>query len=116
MTVLPFDPVMPTTVPRNCARQWAASSCSAATAFSTRTNPQPGSSPTSRSTRKARTPRPYISATKSCESWLAPRMATKSGSDPSSQVSDRLSVTTERTSVSQPEKVPPTIPAIRESL
>ena len=73
-------------------------------AESTRTKPQPGIGSTSRSTRKALTPRPYISAMKACESWFAPRMATNRGSVPSSHVSERLSVTTEHTPASQPEK------------
>ena len=87
-------------------------------ALSARTNPQSGIAPAagSRSTRKARTPRSYIWATKSCESWLAPRMATNSGASPSSQLSERLSVTTDRTRLSRPVNSPPTRAAISESL
>jgi len=55
-------------------------------------------------------------AMKSCESWFAPRMATNIGRHPSSHESERLSVTTDRTSESQPENFPPQMAAIRESL
>jgi len=55
-------------------------------------------------------------ATTPCEWWLAPRMATNIGQQPSSHDSERLSVTTDRTSASQPVNFPPTTAAISESL
>ncbi len=114
--VLPFDPVMPTTAARLCALRCAARACNASMVFATCTAPHPSGTGASRSIRKARTPRSRIASRKSCESWFAPRMATNIGRHPSSHESERLSVTTDRTSESQPENFPPQMAAIRESL
>lgn len=94
----------------------AASRWSAAKASSTRTNPHSGGSAPasgSHSTRKALTPRPYISARKTWESWFRPRIATNSGSP--SQPQHRLSVTTSLTARSLPENAPPQMRAISDN-
>ncbi len=113
--VLPFDPVMPTTAARLCALRCAARACNASMVFATRTAPHPSGTGASRSIRKARTPRSRIASRKSCESWFAPRMAAKSGAAPSSQVSERLSVTTDSTTESMPVNVPPQMRAISDN-